>query len=491
MTNPDPNIPRNLSAESSAEAAAWLGNSLGPEQQSNNDNVTNDIAAELADHLAESTAAARVKGLNEEQAKAHAAGRFGDVAAILRQCWWIKKGDAIMFRSAAIILGCICVIGLFAVAYSAWRIEASFTDQMGALSGQLAELNQTLTNNNANNALAQPVDNRPQITGKLYLGDPSVPAVGAEVEVWDAKSMDAPVREIRTDENGNYEIRDLPDGVFFLLASLMDDRNANVEYQHNRSGPEWPKVIRRNVCVQSAPITLWQKRPTQTCDLDVQYLTGKVVFEYNRPFDEEIVVGAKQLPIILNCRVQAAAHIDLPISPSLGTGVASWPQLGFVDYIAAVRQTRDATEARTNHGEPAYRMQAAGGAPWVPADIYTIHALIDPIRLSVNPYNGEARDLLPQRVQNSLRSKSSDISQAFHTESEDILDVVPDLESFTFEVRPNQLTRLRLILPDGYEEALQTAITREKWDEDEIISEFTPRPIRVELIGYEPIEVSE
>ncbi len=491
MTNPDPNLPRNLSAESSAEVGAWVRNSLGPEQQSNNDNVTNDIAAELADHLAESTAAARVRGLNEEQAKAHAAGCFGDVAAILRQCWWIKKGDAIMFRSAAIILGCICVIGLFAVAYSTWQIEASFTDRMDTLSGELRQLNETQQRLLANLSRADVDHAEQQITGKLYLGDPSVPAVNAEVEIWNAKTQTM-VRQVRTDSNGHYATGALSDGEYFVFAPLVGPGNSIIPYR--TSGDRRPES-RKRFYVQSEPMTVWPDGAPLSCDLDVQLQTGRVRLEFNRAVSP-LVNESSRRPFKVGFEFSHLSYLQLPF---LGTANASrsawqtaetrtpiWPQRGVLEKYFGEVLPGEPEESNVSYGSrgrgasdsflicDAYEFAISPEERFLPSGEYSVKTLIGPSFPNGNYIGDEARPL-------------TDLERLSGAPTWNRRPIAFDQEAFEFVVRPNQVTRLQLVIPEGYESRVATALQNKETDTEAFVRECSLQPVMIELIGYEPL----
>src|SRR5688572_25806719 len=73
------------------------------------DEVRAEIEAEIADHLAAAMAAKERTGIDHETAKRQALERFGNVKRVIWQCFWIRLGDQIMFRAAAVAF-CLFVV---------------------------------------------------------------------------------------------------------------------------------------------------------------------------------------------------------------------------------------------------------------------------------------------------------------------------------------------------------------------------------------------
>ncbi len=497
MSNSDPNLSRDFLAKSSAEAAAWMRKSLGPRLQSNNDNVTNDIAAELADHLAESTTAARVRGLNEEQAKAHAANRFGDVAAILRQCWWIKKGEVIMFRSAAIILGCICVIGLFTVAYSAWRIEASFTDQMGTLSQELSELNET-----GARFLSQPQATQMEIAGHLYLGDPSVPAASGEVEIWDAMEMTV-VRRVRSEADGSFRSGALTFGDYFVIAPLQGMTNEIVTIDGNKNA-------HHRYAAQSQTIALHTASGTEICNMDVLLPNGGLAVE---------IVG--DLPRVAADGL-ARVHLHGKFLSGYNTTRLPWDR----DKTLPDAFPLHGTFQSSHLGRQSYSRDQSTSVPLENGNLTRIspyiaeanlpagrHQLLLTISLNPNVPFEQLRDMPPEdrserfeklhilggyfyggvsKLDNEIREARSPLGTTIQTEGDENPEprpVIPAASS-VFEIRNGELTRLRLVVPDGFAAALDDAlgkIDQPDADIEAIVNEMSKYPLALELAGYEPL----
>lgn len=55
-------------------------------------------------------------------------------------------------------------------------------------------------------------------------------------------------------------------------------------------------------------------------------------------------------------------------------------------------------------------------------------------------------------------------------------------------VRPNQVTRVQLVIPKDYESRLAAALAREPLDVNELSLLMSPQPLEIKLIGTEPIE---
>ena len=60
--------------------------------------------AEIADHLATSAERLQAQGIAQTEAQPESQEKFGDPQTISRRCYWIKQGDALMFRTAVIAL---------------------------------------------------------------------------------------------------------------------------------------------------------------------------------------------------------------------------------------------------------------------------------------------------------------------------------------------------------------------------------------------------
>src|SRR5437773_2776108 len=100
--------------------------------------------------------------------------KFGDPATITRRCYWIKQGDALMFRTATIVLLAMLCLALGFTTFGSWRSQRQMADQMVALAEQLKTLaeQQRVVASTPPAAEPKPLE----ITGRAILGPPDKPA---------------------------------------------------------------------------------------------------------------------------------------------------------------------------------------------------------------------------------------------------------------------------------------------------------------------------
>src|SRR5205085_6116348 len=96
-----------------------------------------EIQAEIDDHLSTAAERLRSQGLPENLARQQSQEKFGDALAISRRCYWIKQGDALMFRTAVIALLSILCLVLGATVFTSWHSQRQMAEQMSALAEQL------------------------------------------------------------------------------------------------------------------------------------------------------------------------------------------------------------------------------------------------------------------------------------------------------------------------------------------------------------------
>jgi len=218
------------------------------------------LAAEIADHLAAAAGDLKRRGEAEDEAARLALARFGDVALVKRQCWWIHNGEDFMFRTVGIALLSLLTIGVAVVGFGAWRLQSTLTSRTEELSEQLASLTTTQQ--------AMLVQQRPpEITGLAYLGDPSTPAKDVEIRVFRfseepasdmGKSATGVVtRRLRTDALGRFDSGILQAGEYCVLGPLMDPEGKASEHEFLFSQ------------LQSRPLYLTAGVGKSTVDLDL------------------------------------------------------------------------------------------------------------------------------------------------------------------------------------------------------------------------------
>src|SRR6476660_5307031 len=106
------------------------------------DPVAAEIQAEIADHLATAAEKLQSQGLPTDQAQQKSQAQFGDPANIGRRCYWIKQGDALMFRTAIIVLLTLLSCALGAMAFNGYRSQRQMAERVAALAAELKALAQ-------------------------------------------------------------------------------------------------------------------------------------------------------------------------------------------------------------------------------------------------------------------------------------------------------------------------------------------------------------
>ena len=218
------------------------------------------LAAEIADHLAAAAGDLKRRGEAEDEAARLALARFGDVALVKRQCWWIHNGEEVMFRTA----------GNRAVElvddrrgrgwFGGWQLQRSLASRTEELSEQLASLT---TTQQAMLAQQRP----PEITGLAYLGDPSRPAKDIEIQVFrfseeppsnvSPRASGVITRRLRTDSRGHFDSGILQSGEYCVLGPLLDPEGQADEHElifsRLQSGPLYLDCRRREVDGRTGP----------------------------------------------------------------------------------------------------------------------------------------------------------------------------------------------------------------------------------------------
>jgi hypothetical protein len=223
-----------------------------------------EIAAEIADHLATATERLQARGVAPDAAQQQAAKKFGDAAAIGRRCYWIQHGDSLMFRYAVIALLSLLCLGLTITAIASWQSQARMAKQMAALTEQLKVLAERPPAPPVPMSVA-PVEPIPlEIVGNLYVGSPDKPAANREVTIVSAQDGSV-VRRVMSDANGKFRSSPLAAGDYSLICPVQPPYVWNYRY------------------VQSAPQFLHPGvRPT-TVSLDVGPPSGRLALELSRP----------------------------------------------------------------------------------------------------------------------------------------------------------------------------------------------------------------
>ena len=181
------------------------------------------IADEIADHLAAAASDLVRRGESEDHAAQLALARFGDVARITRQCWWTHKREEVMLRVATLAVLVLLTAGVAVVGFGGWQLQRNLASRTEELSEQLATLSAT------QKAMLDQ-QRPPEISGVAYLGDKSHPAKDVEIQVYrfreepsdgTVKESGVVVRRVRTNESGHFDSGILQSGDYCLLGPLM------------------------------------------------------------------------------------------------------------------------------------------------------------------------------------------------------------------------------------------------------------------------------
>ncbi|MDZ4819700.1 MAG: permease prefix domain 1-containing protein [Planctomycetota bacterium] len=237
------------------------------------DSLDARIDAEIADHLAMASHELVRRGEKPESAVQLAMSRFGDIGSIKRRCRWIQQGDEIMFRTVGIALMACLVLAMGALAWSSWSKTEQLTTQLASLTKTQEEiLNRQL-----------PVE----FSGRVYLGDPSVPAKGVTLTIYKftekANSEDrsgfaaGKFRTVQSDDQGRFQSGPLASGAYYSIV-------APVQLPHGVSDAVFIQEI------QSQPIFLANGVKSPAVTLNV-LADAKVLLKAGKSIPDSIAVG--------------------------------------------------------------------------------------------------------------------------------------------------------------------------------------------------------
>src|SRR5258706_15277437 len=131
-----------------------------------------EIAAEIADHLAAAEEELQNRGLASDQAREAARKKFGDVEKIKQTCYWIQNGETIMLRWTLVSLAAVLCILLGLSVFANWRTQTQLAEQVGKLSEELKAMA-------AAKQSPPPALLPPEITGVIYAGSKDKPVANA------------------------------------------------------------------------------------------------------------------------------------------------------------------------------------------------------------------------------------------------------------------------------------------------------------------------
>jgi cell division protein FtsB len=240
-----------------------------------NDPVAAEIQAEIADHLATAAEKLQSQGLPTVEAREKSQAKFGDADLIGRRCYWIKQGDALMFRTAIIVLLSLLCCALGLVAFNGYRSQRHMAEQMAALAAELKALAQQ---RNVPATIPEPPP-EPQplkIKGHVYLGTRDKPASNWEVMVCQAFNGE-PIRRLTTSANGAFDSDQIAPGDYTLIV--------------NQTGMGQGGRAARGVSTQTKPIYVYPATPQVDLAIDALFRTGAITVELSRPLPKIEVPG--------------------------------------------------------------------------------------------------------------------------------------------------------------------------------------------------------
>jgi type II secretory pathway pseudopilin PulG len=236
------------------------------------DPIAAEIQAEINDHLATSAEQLQSHGATSAEARAQSQEQFGDAATISRRCYWIKQGDALMFRTAVIVLLSLLCLALGATVFTSWRSQRQTADQMTALAEQLkalAEQQRSVASTPPSAAEPKPLE----ITGQVYVGSPDKPSPNTEVMICRVGDGEV-VRRVTTGDDGTFRSGPLVAGDYTLLANGVRP-------------PEW----KGSMGMQTAPIYLYPGQQSPNVAIDVRYRHGGIRVKLSNPLPDMKVEG--------------------------------------------------------------------------------------------------------------------------------------------------------------------------------------------------------
>jgi hypothetical protein len=342
------------SPEAIAGADAAVAGPLSEKQHERS--ASDDIEAEIADHLASAAAELAGTGTSALAGERAARERFGNVAAVRRKCWWIQQGDQVMLRLLGIGLLAALVLAVAAFGIGGWKVQTAMADRLDRLTEELASLHRgqeaMLARQSAQPQPAQPPAVSavvPEIRGQAYLGDPSHPAADAEIQIWNATRMTL-FRRVRTDGSGRFRSRSIPAGDYFTLARLLGADGKVVDSTPLTTQPmlvallgadgkvvdstyPMPQVVHH--LVQSQPLYAYSGDELPEISLDLRFHFGELSVEVVAPEPPE-KTGTEHLDPWL-AAIQYYPQISLtsamrlpalPLDPNGDQLEATWPLFG-------------------------------------------------------------------------------------------------------------------------------------------------------------------
>lgn len=476
-----------------------------------------EIAAEIADHLAAAEAELTKRGSTTDEARETARKKFGDVEKIKQTCYWIQNGETIMLRWTLVSLAAVLCILLGLSVLGNWRTQSQLADEMGKLSSELKALA-------AAKQTSPPAPQPPEITGVIYAGSKDKPVAGARVAILGKDGT--VVRRTACDEKGIYRSGPLEAGDYFMTSPIQ---NAPAPYS---------KLI-----TQSQPIFLHSASGSVPFDLDAAYHAGglKLNVSRNLPMvrkEGKYLISSRLSVWALRSRQRNQPWTAKEKSPE------AWPIYCHPDFSIHPPGNESRWGVKLEGISPAFhalRLQAGEDRAFFDRSSGESATMILPpgdtdieatLLLSIVPLDERGEIVVPRATYNRFRSMMPDVrdelpvrdtaegntrtvpASVFDDESNyvwmqlsggrswaskikgfseyDGMHVVPPgLPQQRATVKDGQFTRIVFEIPEGIEEEVERAIesTPEIEGFDTLIqSGFFRRPITFRVVGYEPME---
>jgi hypothetical protein len=307
----------------------------GGMEREDSGSLDEQLAAEIADHLAAAAGDFMRRGEAEDQAARLALARFGDVAQVKRQCWWIHHGEQVMYRTAGIALLSLLTIGVAVVGFGGWQLQRNLASRTAELSEQLASLTAT-----QQAMLAQ--QRPPEITGRAYLGDRSTPAEDVEIQVFrfseeppsnnmGARASSGVVtRRLRTDALGRFDSGILQSGEYCVLGPLVDPEGKANEHEF---------LFKQ---LQSRPLYLTAGIGKSTVELDLA-ASGRIRLAATG-IPKSVTIADEEVPVFVQIRASTDGvpyFQRTPLPPSDEPPRDGWPLPLHHDSPAAIQRPAD------------------------------------------------------------------------------------------------------------------------------------------------------
>lgn len=464
-----------------------------------------EIAAEIADHLAAAEADLTKRGIAAGEAREAARKKFGDVEKIQKTCYWIQNGETIMLRWTLVALASVLCILLGLSVLGNWRTQSQLADEMGKLSAELKSLA-------AAKQTPPPALQSPEITGVIYAGSKDKPLAGVDVAI--VRTDATVIRRATCDVHGKYKSGALEPGDYCVVTQIHDA----------------PQVFSRWL-VQSQPMLVHSGSGTIEANLDVAYRAGSLKIAASRPLPEIRRSGKYLLTSRLRIWITPTRrrhHLWIAkeaIPSSWPVYCQGWKRSGFAGEeglswndenhsqsynTSSTLQLKDTTvrEVRDWFGQ-SVELYPAGDTPisaGLQFDVFPLDA-DDKIIISAarkdqlplpltslrdgNQYHVEAAILEEPRTWSTLMTGGAwlDKLSGFQPQSNLRNPPVRDqMAKHDIEIKDREFTLVRAEIPEGVEQevekAIESALTPEQFAEF-VNKGLLTRPVKLTVVGQE------